>query len=82
MLEIPFGFVIVPCSICDMARAGIFISIKDVMTITGLSQPTCWRLMKTMKDVFKKEKHQHVTIHEFCQYEGLSVEIVEEKLKR
>lgn len=59
----------------------IFIYPKDVMQITGRSESYCRNLIKTIKDVHDKEKHQLVTIDEFCDYMGIEVSKVEAFVK-
>jgi len=65
-----------------MARAGIFISVKDLQRITGFSYSRAYNLMKSIKDALAKEKHQHITISEYCRYEGCSEDEVRKILKR
>ncbi|WP_418511958.1 hypothetical protein [Corallibacter sp.] len=49
---------------------------SDVEAITGKSKKTAQTLVRTIKDVYQKEKHQVVTIREFCEYMGLEYEDV------
>ena len=44
---------------------------NEVAIITGKSMSSSRALIRQIKDVFKKKKHQLVTIKEFCDYEGL-----------
>ena len=41
---------------------------KDVQIITGRSLRYCQELIKHIKVLHNKEKHQSVTIKEFCNY--------------
>lgn len=41
---------------------------KDVQVITGRSLRYCQELIKDLKVLLQKEKHQTVTIKEFCDY--------------
>lgn len=50
---------------------------KDIMIITGKSERYSRYLIKRIKDYFKKEDHQVVSIEEFCTYMGLDQELVE-----
>ena len=54
---------------------------KDVMIITGRSDRYGRNLIKKIKDYFKKQPHQVVTIEEFCKYMGLQQEIVARQLR-
>ncbi|REG87718.1 hypothetical protein [Winogradskyella sediminis] len=49
---------------------------KEVATITGKSQTTAQTLVRTIKDALEKEKHQVLTIREFCDYMGIPFEDV------
>ena len=49
---------------------------KEVSVILGKSVITARRLIRTIKDVHKKEKHQAVTIREFCDYMDMPYEDV------
>ena len=53
---------------------------KDIMIITGKSERYSRYLIKRIKDHFKKEDYQVVSIEEFCTYMGLDQELVEEAL--
>lgn len=44
---------------------------KEVSIILNKSISSSQELIRTIKDVYGKEKHQVVTIREFCEYEGL-----------
>jgi hypothetical protein len=41
---------------------------KDVMRITGKSERYSREILKKIKTDLNKEKHQLITIHEFCRY--------------
>ena len=45
---------------------------KDIQVITGRSDRYGRNLIKKMKDHFKKQSHQIVTIDEFATYMGLN----------
>lgn len=50
---------------------------KDVMTITGRSEKYSRNLLKQIKQQLDKEKHQFVTVYEFCQFTGMEPEQVQ-----
>lgn len=54
---------------------------KDVQIVTGKSERWGREVIKRIKSYFSKEPHQFVSIEEFCQYTGLSVHSVKEKLR-
>jgi tRNA U34 5-carboxymethylaminomethyl modifying enzyme MnmG/GidA len=47
---------------------------KDVQRITGKSERYCRTLLQKIKEYFKKEEHQFVTVEEFCKYTGIKKE--------
>ena len=44
----------------------LFIYSKEIVLITGKSLTTAQTLVLTKKDIYGKEKHQDITIREFC----------------
>ena len=54
---------------------------KDIMIITGRSDRYGRNLIKKIKEHFRKEQHQVVTVDEFCQYMGLQPEAVLRELR-
>jgi len=50
---------------------------KDVQAITGRSLRFSRKLIKSIKEKYSKEKHQFVTVEEFCQYSGFKKELVQ-----
>jgi hypothetical protein len=58
----------------------IIIYPKDIQRITGKSERYGRLLIKRIKDHFKKEEHQFVSVEEFCAYTGLKDEQVSELL--
>jgi ribose 5-phosphate isomerase RpiB len=54
---------------------------KDVQIITGRSDKYGRNLLKKIKEHFRKQQHQVVTVEEFCQYMGLQQEVVARQLK-
>ena len=54
---------------------------KDIQIITGKSERYGRSVIKLIKEHLNKEKHQLVTIDEFCEYMGLEVNKVESFIK-
>lgn len=54
---------------------------KDVQIVTGKSERWGRDIIKKIKFHLLKQPHQLVSIEEFCQYTGLSVHTVTEKLR-
>jgi hypothetical protein len=53
---------------------GLFATPKDIQIIEGISYHNAWEKYQVLKDVFKKEKHQKITITEFLHYFGITDE--------
>ena len=51
----------------------LIIFISDIQRITGKSERSCRNLMEKAKKHHQKQKHQPLTIPEFCDYMGLSL---------
>ena len=54
---------------------------KDVQIVTCKSERWGREVIKKIKSHYSKESHQLVSIEEFCQYTGLPVQSVKEKLR-
>ncbi|PKR80734.1 hypothetical protein CW751_08155 [Brumimicrobium salinarum] len=54
---------------------------KDIQRITGRSERYGRRLLERIKDHLDKERHQFITIDEFCDYSGIKREDIKEYLK-
>ncbi len=54
---------------------------KDVQWITGMSDRQSRNIILKIKKLHNKEKHQLVTIDEFCQYMGFNKEDIAIKIK-
>ena len=52
----------------------------DIMKITGKSESYARKEINSIKTLLKKEKHQKVTIAEYCDYYGFKKNNVEEIL--
>ena len=55
----------------------IIVYPKDVQRITGRSEKYGRILLKKIKQEFSKKDHQFVTVEEFSQYTGLSMEVIQ-----
>ena len=53
---------------------------KDVSRITGKSERYGRNLLKTIKEANDKEAHQFVSLEEFADYTGLSIELIKEHI--
>lgn len=54
----------------------IVIYTTDIMYLTDKSESYARKEIQTLKKVLQKEKHQKVTIKEYCQYYGFNIEEV------
>ena len=54
---------------------------KDIQVITGKSERYARKLFADIKVSLKKEKHQLLTIEEFCTYMGLPKHEVTDKIR-
>ena len=54
---------------------------KDIQIITGKSERTCRKIMAQIRKLHNKQKHQSVTIEEFCNYLDLNAEEVKKRIK-
>lgn len=54
----------------------LIIHSTDVAVLMDVSPDTARRMLKRVKDAYGKQKHQSVTIREFCTYEDLPYEEV------
>ena len=50
---------------------------KDVQRITGKSERYGRMLLLKIRESFKKEEHQFISIEEFCTYTGLKMDHVQ-----
>ena len=51
---------------------------QDIQLITGRGERYGRKIIKTIKENLNKQKHQLVTIDEFCEYMGLEKNKVED----
>lgn len=63
----------------DLNRMVIY--VKDIQRITGRTERYCRKIMALIRNKFGKEKHQLVSVNEFCQFMGLPVDEVRKYLK-
>ena len=54
---------------------------KDVQWITGKSERQSREVISRIKKLHSKQKHQAVTIGEFCAYMGLDIEEIIQYIK-
>ena len=54
----------------------IVIYAKDVMMITGRKPRAAWKLLAAIRKKYKKKKGQFVTVDEFCEFTGISKDII------
>ena len=54
----------------------IVIYTADIMKLTDKSESYARKEIQNLKKVLQKEKHQKVTIKEYCQYYGFNIEEV------
>ena len=54
----------------------LIITPKDVEVILGVSSSYARRVVRIIKRKNNKEKHQKITVKEFCRYMGLEVKEV------
>jgi hypothetical protein len=59
-----------------MKLSRIVIYPKDVQAITGRSPRSCQRMIEKIKKILGKTREQFITYIEFCDYTGISREIV------
>jgi hypothetical protein len=54
---------------------------KDVQTITGKSEGHSRKIIRQIKKLNHKQKHQPITVDEFCQFMGLNPKRVMKNLR-
>jgi hypothetical protein len=54
---------------------------KDIQLITGKSERQSRNSIMLIKKKLNKDKHQLVTVEEFCNYMGLDVEVIQKMIK-
>lgn len=54
----------------------LFLYNKDLQRLTGKSEKACYYLMHKIRKQFGKEPHIPITIHEFCDYMRLRLDVV------
>ena len=59
----------------------ICIHTTDVMYITGKSERQARNIINDIKDILGKQKHQVVTIKEFCHYMGIKEDEITHLIK-
>ena len=59
-----------------MNRKRVCIYAKDIQLITGRSERYGRKLLQTIRENLDKAPHQFVTTHEFSEYSGIEIEVV------
>lgn len=59
----------------------LFLTTSDIQIITGTGYRNANKIMQRLKDSLGKQSYQHVTIREYCCYEGISLDEVYAILK-
>jgi hypothetical protein len=59
----------------------ICICVKDIQQITGKSERQSRNIMNNIKKQLNREKHQVVTLEEFCLYMGIDFVKVKDNLR-
>lgn len=54
---------------------------KDIMQIAGKSERYSREILRKIKTLHNKQKHQLVSLQEFCNFIGLNTDEVEQKLR-
>jgi hypothetical protein len=54
---------------------------KDIQIITGKSERQSRNILSQIKLRYHKEKHQAITLEEFCEYMGLKLEYIKKFIK-
>lgn len=49
---------------------------KDIQRITGRSERYCRKILSDIRTKLNKESHQFITLEEFSDYAGISLDIV------
>jgi ribosomal silencing factor RsfS len=59
----------------------ICIYTKDIQLITGKSERHSRTIISNIRDAYEKQKHQPITIYEFCQYMDMEIDKVAPLIK-
>jgi ribosomal silencing factor RsfS len=59
-----------------MTTPRLFIYPKDLVRITGKSERHCRAIIATIKKKMGKDKHQLVTVKEYCDFAGVDCDAV------
>lgn len=59
----------------------VVIYARDIENITGRKEDAAHKYMQRMRKKFGKEKHQFISVKEFCLYSGIDEEVVREFLR-
>jgi hypothetical protein len=56
-----------------MIQKRLIVHAKDIQNITGQSERRARSLLSKMRKHYNKERHQYISVVEFCQYCGLDI---------
>ena len=59
----------------------LFIYAKDIMTLMGCGERSARKVISRLRVQYRKEKHQPVTLPEFCAYMGIPESEVQKRLQ-
>lgn len=59
-----------------MEKNRLCIYAKDVSAITGKGQKYAQKLLRDIRFIYQKEAHQLVTVQDFADYTGISMELI------
>lgn len=54
----------------------IFIYPSDLQILTGQTPTWCRIILNRIRDAYGKQRHQHITIREYCKYENVDYDEV------
>jgi hypothetical protein len=59
---------------------GLYIDAADIRKLHGCGDTRSYQIQRLLKDVYEKQKHQKITIGEYCRYFGVDEKEVIKKL--
>ena len=58
----------------------VIITTGDIQNVIGIGERQARNIISKMRDYYSKEKHQLITVKEFCDYYGVSYDDICSKL--
>ncbi len=58
----------------------VIIYTKDIQRLTGKSEQCSRKLLRKIKILKAKAKHQYVDIHDFSDYSGIAIDLIRQQL--